>query len=186
VWLPALCKKYAAYGLKAHNGLDLNAGYGQFVYAAHDGLAVYSGQDGSNGNLLVLRTTEQFDYEGGQAYFKTMYGHLKTFHVKAGDQVKAGQFIAQANNTGDSTGNHLHFGLKPVLPGEKEWEWFNLAQNNGYLGAIDPTPYLVGVFNSYKASDYIALSGAKYAGQLQTTKAPQMFALAVLVASFGA
>jgi murein DD-endopeptidase MepM/ murein hydrolase activator NlpD len=85
-----------------HNGIDCNAYDGEFVYAAHDGEVVFAGEDGSNGLLIVIRTLEQFEYGTGQAFYKTLYGHLQkgSIRVKAGDKVKAGQFIAQADNTG--------------------------------------------------------------------------------------
>jgi len=135
---------YAQLNMKGHNGIDYHAPDGTPVLAAHDGTITYAGLDGSNGNLVVIMTDTMFEYGEGQAYFKTLYGHLKTgtFKVTAGDKVKAGQVIALADNTGASTGSHLHWGLKPVLQGEQPWEWVNLEKNNGYNGAIDPTPYL--------------------------------------------
>ena len=141
---PTMLPKYQALGMKGHNGLDYNAPEGTPVLASHDGTIVYAGLDGSNGNLIVIKTDSQFDYLEGQSFFKTLYGHLETgsFKVTAGTKVKVGQVIALSGNTGMSFGAHLHFGLKPVIQGEDEWTWFNLEQNNGYNGAIDPTPYL--------------------------------------------
>jgi hypothetical protein len=136
--------KYTSLGLKAHNGIDYYAEDGTPVLAAHDGTVTYAGLDGSNGNLVVIMTDTPFEYGDGEAYFKTLYGHLKTgtFKVTAGQKVKTGQIIAHADNTGFSSGSHLHFGLKPVMQGEQDWIWWNMEQNNGYNGAIDPTPYL--------------------------------------------
>lgn len=138
---------YKQYGVAGHNGLDMQAFNGENIYAAHDGEVVFAGEDGSSGLLVVLRTLEKFDYEtdGGQCYFKTLYAHIKKqgILVVAGQKVKKGQIIALADNTGLSSGSHLHFGLKPVYKGEKEWQWDNIENNNGYRGAIDPTPYLV-------------------------------------------
>ena len=136
--------KYTSLGMSAHNGIDYYALDGTPILASHDGTVTYAGLDGSNGLLVVIMTDEQFEYKDGQAYFKTLYGHLKTgtLKVTAGDKVKVGQVIALADNTGFSSGSHLHFGLKPVLQGEQDWQWFNLEQANGLNGAIDPTPYL--------------------------------------------
>jgi hypothetical protein len=44
-------------------------------------------------------------------------------------------------NTGQSTGDHLHFGRKPTYKGEQDWEWWNAEQENGYKGSIDPDSY---------------------------------------------
>lgn len=78
-----------------------------------------------------------------KAYAKTIYCHLKrgSLKVTAGDSVKVGQVIAHADNTGLSTGSHLHFGLKPIYKGEADWQWENLENNNGFRGAIDPMPF---------------------------------------------
>lgn len=43
----------------------------------------------------------------------TQYAHLKrgSIRVKVGDDIKAGQVVAQCGNSGNSPGPHLHFGL---------------------------------------------------------------------------
>lgn len=135
---------YAKLGMKGHNGIDFYAPDGTPVYAMHDGVVTYAGLDGSNGNLIVIMTEQMFDYKDGQAYYKTLYGHLKTgtYKVTANQKVKAGDLIALADNTGASSGSHLHAGLKPVLQGEASWQWYNLEQDAGYNGAIDMLPYL--------------------------------------------
>ena len=147
--IPEMIPKYASIGLKGHNGWDLVASSGQEVRATHDGTVTYAGLDGANGNILVLKTNDIFEYEGYEVYFKTLYGHLKSFNVLVGAQVKTGDLVAFADNTGMTTSDHLHFGLKPVVQGEQEWVWFNLEQDNGYNGAIDPAPY----FNGFYAVD---------------------------------
>ncbi len=141
---PTMLPKYIAIGLKGHNGLDYNAPEGTPIMAMHDGTVTYAGLDGSNGNLIVIMTDRAFDYKDSEAYFKTYYGHLQTgsFKVTAGQKVKCGDVIALSGNTGMSFGAHLHMGLKPVQKGEDAWTWFNIAQGDGYNGAIDPTPYL--------------------------------------------
>lgn len=143
---PNVCAKYHEFGLKGHNGEDLYAATGDIVRAAHDGEVTFAGEDGASGQLIVIRTLEKFQYGMEGAYFKTLYVHLKkgSFRVKAGDKVKTGDIIALANNTGFSTGSHLHFGLKPVKKGEKAWQWDNAENDNGYRGAIDPAPYWSG------------------------------------------
>lgn len=135
---------YKQLGMKGHNGIDFYAPDGTPVMASHSGTVTYAGLDGSNGNLIVILTDEPYDYLDGQAYYKTLYGHLKTgtYQVTAGDKVVCGQIIAQADNTGASLGSHLHFGLKPVRQGEQPWQWFNIEIGANYNGAIDPMPFL--------------------------------------------
>lgn len=141
---------YRAHGIPidGHNGIDFMADEHNIIRAAHDGVVTFCGEDGAGGLGVVVRTNEAKDYKDGTAFFKTIYWHLKpnTFFVKPGDQVKIGTALAMADNTGFSTGTHLHFGLKPMAQGENEWTWMNVEQNNGYLGAIDPSPYWTGLY----------------------------------------
>lgn len=143
-------------GINGHNGIDISCKDGTPIYAAHDGIITYSGEDGAGGLTIVLRTLEQYDYGETKSYYKTIYCHLKkgSFVFKSGDKVRCGDKIAEANNTGMTTSTHLHFGLKPLYKGEKDWEWYNADINNGYKGAIDPMPFFTGEYafqtNIYK------------------------------------
>lgn len=141
--------------INKHNGVDF---YSPNIYvrATHDGVVTFAGEDGSGGLGVVIRTNEKYDYKDGQYFMKTIYWHLAkgTIRVMAGDSIKVGDIIAEQDNTGLSTGKHLHFGLKPIYQGEQDWQWFNLEQDNGVMGAIDPQPY----FNGMWAGDYQILS----------------------------
>ena len=145
---PRVCKIYHDLGLQGHNGQDLWAPDGYPIYAAHDGTVVFASEDGSAGYGIVIRTDEQYDYKGGQAFFKSIYWHIRKdgVLVRAGQKVKTGDKIALADSTGISLGSHLHFGLKPVYAGENDWTWTNAEQQNGYKGAIDPQPYFTGIY----------------------------------------
>lgn len=145
---------YAKLGMKGHNGLDCIRGCiggkcyatdGSNVRAAHDGEVMYAGRDSCEGYGIVIRTLETFDFENKPTFFKTIYWHLKPdIPVRVGQKVKIGDVLGLADNTGCSSGSHLHFGLKPIAEGENEWTWMNINQDNGYFGAIDPLPYLDG------------------------------------------
>ena len=39
----------------------------------------------------------------------TKYGHLRGYAKQNGDTVKPGEVIGYSDNTGNSTGDHLHF-----------------------------------------------------------------------------
>jgi hypothetical protein len=60
---------------------------------------------GQYGNYILIRHPNNYT---------TLYAHLKygTIKVKVGDKVSAGQEIAIADNTGCSTGSHLHFEVR--------------------------------------------------------------------------
>lgn len=166
---------YAQFNMKGHNGLDLMSVHGQPVYAAHDGIAYWE-TDSNQGEGVVIFTTQQYDYKGGQAYWKTVYWHLADYgaepHYKSpvldwaqknrnvGMPVKRGDLVGFADNTGFSSGDHLHFGLKPVktavggpISPEDATDvanYQNLEQLNGYAGAIDPLPYYNGQYANDK------------------------------------
>lgn len=144
----SVCQAYHDMGLAGHNGIDSGAYDGQLVRAAHDGEVTFAGEDGSAGLGVVVRTKQELEYKDATAFYKTIYWHLKTMKiiVVPGQNVRAGQVLAGADNTGMSTGTHLHFGLKPVYQGEQAWEWWNHEQQNGYKGAIDPMPFFSGKF----------------------------------------
>jgi murein DD-endopeptidase MepM/ murein hydrolase activator NlpD len=146
--------------LQGHPGIDFEALHGQPVYAAHDGVC-YPEIDSKGGNGVVIRTTQSFDYNGGQSYYKSIYWHLiqDDAVVKTGDSVKAGDLIGYADSTGISTGDHLHFGLKPQLWNEQNWTWDNPEQQNGFLGNIDS----MSCFNGYFAEN-----AQEVLGNLQT------------------
>lgn len=85
---------------KFHNGLDISAALGTAVRAAMDGTVATTGYSAGLGNYVIIRH---------HAGWQSVYGHLKSISVKAGQRVAAGQLVAHSGNTGYSTGPHLHF-----------------------------------------------------------------------------
>lgn len=109
---------YKRFGLLGHNGLDYGLPTGTEVIAPHDGKIIEATNDPLGyGNYLKIEN----DKEG------SVLAHLKDFLVKAGDIVKEGQVIAHSDNTGNSTGPHLHWG----------YYLFPRDRSNGYAGFID-------------------------------------------------
>jgi murein DD-endopeptidase MepM/ murein hydrolase activator NlpD len=86
-----------------HYGVDIAAGYGSPVYAAHAGVVVKAGWYGGYGNAVII------DHGNG---ITTRYGHTSRVLVQVGQKVRAGDEIALVGNTGDSTGPHLHFEVR--------------------------------------------------------------------------
>lgn len=142
-----------------HNGIDYSAWHGQPVRAAHDGKVYYS-YDGKEGFGAVVMTHDKREYlPVGECYWKSIYWHFcdpkkePQFEpqFQSGDPVRCGDVIGYADSTGFSTGDHLHFALKPMLiENEQPWAWYNLEQENGYMGAVSPEPYL----SSLSAEEY--------------------------------
>ena len=89
-----------AFGNAGHRGTDIPAPEGTPILAAHSGTVLVSGWNDSYGNQVLL--------DNG-AGLSTRYAHMTATAVTAGEAVTAGQVIGYVGNTGDSTGNHLHF-----------------------------------------------------------------------------
>jgi murein DD-endopeptidase MepM/ murein hydrolase activator NlpD len=92
------------YSPRGHSGLDIAGPEGTPVVAADDGeiLKAYWNEDGYGGLVIV----------GHPSGYETWYGHLESFDVEKGDQVKRGQEIGLMGSTGFSTGPHLHFEVR--------------------------------------------------------------------------
>jgi murein DD-endopeptidase MepM/ murein hydrolase activator NlpD len=88
-----------------HEGVDLAAGCGAPIYAAHAGAVAYAGLYGGYGNYIRI------NHGGG---ITTAYGHIVDggILVRSGQQVAVGQVIARVGSTGHSTGCHLHFEVR--------------------------------------------------------------------------
>jgi hypothetical protein len=84
-----------------HKGIDLAAKIGTPIYATHDGVVI-SAENGVQGFGSWVR----IEHRGG---FKTIYGHISKWMVKAGQKVKAGQLVAYSGAEGVGTGPHLHW-----------------------------------------------------------------------------
>jgi len=115
---------YKKWGFPGHNGIDYGIPNGTPVGAAAAGtVAAVSFENGGYGNYVKLS-----HMDGSRSYF-TYYAHLASAAVSPGQKVKAGTTVGFSNNTGASTGPHLHFGLR--IDG----------QNPAYKGYVDPMPF---------------------------------------------
>ncbi|MCE5193273.1 MAG: peptidoglycan DD-metalloendopeptidase family protein [Candidatus Cryosericum sp.] len=86
-----------------HNGIDMGCATGTTLLAPADGVVEYEGRFSGYGNMLMLQCGQNMTL---------VFGHLKSFIAKKGQSVKRGQVIALTDNTGWSTGPHLHFEVR--------------------------------------------------------------------------
>ena len=129
--------------IKGHQGLDLRAKRGQAVHSVQDGVVVEVVSEEARGVGIGIITDRKFycTETGKDEYFKMRYWHHLVNLRKLGDKVFIGDVIALADNTGYSSGDHLHFEMKPVKY-LKNGGYVNVLQSNGYFGAVDPLPYM--------------------------------------------
>lgn len=100
-----------------HSGIDMAAPQGTSIYAAASGVVLVAEWWNGYGYTVVI------DHGNG---LWTLYGHIRKggIVVSKGDQVMAGDQIAEVGKTGRATGYHLHFEVRV----------------NG--NRVDPEPYL--------------------------------------------
>ncbi|MGA4897113.1 M23 family metallopeptidase [Streptomyces griseoincarnatus] len=89
--------------MSLHTGIDFPVSYGTPVLAATDG-TVRTQYNSAYGNMLIVTAKDGTE---------TWYCHLSTYQVPSGATVKAGDQIAFSGNSGNSTGPHLHFEVRP-------------------------------------------------------------------------
>ena len=85
--------------------LKRNYHFGRFgeidIICSKNGIVVFAGDDNDGyGNKVIV-------YFGDNLY--ALYGHLEQISVETGSFVLEGEEIGLVGNTGNSSGNHLHF-----------------------------------------------------------------------------
>ncbi len=116
--------RFEKRGGQMHHGLDIAASGIVPVVAAAEGVVTRSYYSTSYGNVVFISHNIN-----GQTY-TTVYAHLKSRSVTAGQKVKQGQQLGIMGNTGQSEGQHLHFEIH-------KGEW-NAQKSN----AMDPKIYI--------------------------------------------
>ncbi|MFF0199144.1 M23 family metallopeptidase [Streptomyces sp. NPDC005017] len=89
--------------MSMHTGIDFPVSYGTPVMAATDG-TVRTQWNSAYGNMVIVTAMDGTE---------TWYCHLSSYQVPFGATVKAGDTIAYSGNSGNSTGPHLHFEVRP-------------------------------------------------------------------------
>jgi murein DD-endopeptidase MepM/ murein hydrolase activator NlpD len=94
-----------------HTGVDFPANLGTTVYTTMAGRVVWAGSNGPWGNLVVVENN------GYQIYL----AHLELVAVTQGQILRYGETVGEVGSTGNSTGPHLHYGIKRRTDGGQVW-----------------------------------------------------------------
>ena len=144
-WFGANPDQYEGFGLPGHEGVDLRAAHGAPILCVADGV------------VKVINESRRSAREGGHNYgvhvrvehrdgYETIYAHFDRHIVQVGQQVRAGERLGFADNTGNSSGSHLHLTLK------------KRGANIGYdHEIIDPMPFLFDLIGRAEGKQYIDL-----------------------------
>jgi GH25 family lysozyme M1 (1,4-beta-N-acetylmuramidase) len=128
---------YARYGMKGHNGIDFRTRFidsplgKRYVTAPQSGVITEIRDQGASGYGKYVRMECEKDKDGNEQH---IFAHLKKAYVYIGQQIEQGDLIALTDNTGASTGSHLHWGYRP--PGWKR------IYDNGFKGYIDQINFI--------------------------------------------
>jgi murein DD-endopeptidase MepM/ murein hydrolase activator NlpD len=139
---------YTRFGLPAHEGIDFAAPTGSKIFACADGVVTQiSNGRLPNGTAHAYGVHIRIRHDTDEGEFETVYAHLlrAVDGLKAGDPVTAGQWIASADNTGNSRGDHLHLALKKrgaTRNGETRFTMRDGTVVTYPRDIMDPTPFL--------------------------------------------
>ena len=105
-------KAGSAWGCGYHDGVDFAAPSGTDVVAAWGGTVVEVAYPTSFGSAFGRAIVIDHDkLPDGSPGLWGLYAHLSAENVSVGQRVEAGQKIGDVGTTGNSSGNHLHFGI---------------------------------------------------------------------------
>ena len=129
---PNMVEFYKKYGMSNHGGYDWLTKDGDPVYfdCSCKGFVLNTEIDNAGGLGVNVIT------ENDGVILKHRYWHFKGFAVEAGQEVDTGCLLGYADNTGASTGSHLHRDCKEMFRDNNG----NLKvkyPNNGTFGTVD-------------------------------------------------
>lgn len=115
---------YRSFDNELHAGIDIVKKGTVPVVSAANGVVIRAYKSSSYGNAVFI----SHNIDG--KVFTTVYAHMNSYSVSAGQTISKGQQIGFMGNTGESFGQHLHFELHAG-------QW-NQAKSN----AVDPEKYI--------------------------------------------
>jgi hypothetical protein len=137
---------YKSMGMNGHNGIDWMTWHGEPVYHCDefDGWTRYENDDAgglgvdvvSNEPILFCPLCNEKHFIKRRFWHGMDRGGKSALVGIPGRQVKLGDLVMYADNTGASSGDHLHTSLKWC-----DREGVGIHSNNGYYGAFPDTEF---------------------------------------------
>lgn len=127
---------YSKFGLKGHEGIDLIPTTSDFtVLSLEDGIVVKDDDVAGDPRTDAYGINVTIWYPSLKK--ATQYCHLKSNSVSNGQTVTKGQKIGVMGASGNTSGAHVHLNLFEV-----DDNGVRQNKSNGYLGGINPKPFL--------------------------------------------
>jgi murein DD-endopeptidase MepM/ murein hydrolase activator NlpD len=99
---------------QSHTGADFPVNEGTPIHTTIAGKVVWAGSNGPWGNLVVVENNG----------YQVWLAHLSSIQVTEGQTLNYGDEVGLSGNTGNSTGAHLHYGIRQKT-GEQSAVWLN-------------------------------------------------------------
>lgn len=153
----------------AHDGLDLVGLDSKEIHATVNGVIHYAGWENPNNHLQGFGQYVCIKGTDNRYYY---YGHLSEIKCRIGDTVKITDVIGIEGSTGNSTGSHCHYCIRPQFC---KGNAFNVSQISGIpnaLGVYDdgyrlPAQTSVTKTTAKTITVEIEFDGKTYAGTLK-------------------
>lgn len=130
---------YKVLGMEGHNGEDWGTYHGEPLFFPVDceqanGWYSKEASDLDGGLGVDVISNDPISINGKTSHVKFRFWHLKEAWKDI--DIKFGELIGYCDNTGASSGDHLHWGMKLCDKDGNATEPFN-----GYYGGMDFSPY---------------------------------------------
>jgi len=109
-----------------HDGIDIAVPENTPVHATQNGVILRAEESLTLGNVVVIEHDNNII---------TQYAHNNELHVQQGDNVQAGQHIADSGDTGRSSGPHIHYEITDGIE-------YNQFYTNPRTGRVDPLDFV--------------------------------------------
>lgn len=113
-----------------------NTDFGDYVYAAADGVVFYS-DDFRAGWGNVIRMVHNYGTQQKPRYIETLYAHVASSWVRPGSRMRRGQVIGTIGDAKGKYHAHLHFEMR-----RKPGKDIGCGYKGDTLGFVDPTQFI--------------------------------------------